>query len=104
MGLTTGRTFSMRSKEEAHDYRYFPEPDLPPVVVNETRIAAVRATMTELPEARRRRFVDEYGLPQYDAGVLTQSAALANYFEQVRPRPAIRKRPATGSWARCFAP
>jgi len=80
---TTGRTFSMRSKEEAHDYRYFPEPDLPPVVVSEARIAAVRATMTELPEARRRRFVVEYGLPEYDAGVLTQSAALASYFEQV---------------------
>jgi aspartyl-tRNA(Asn)/glutamyl-tRNA(Gln) amidotransferase subunit B len=79
---STGRTFSMRSKEEAHDYRYFPEPDLPPVMVSEARIAAVRATMTELPEARRRRFVVEYGLPEYDAGVLTQSAALASYFEQ----------------------
>jgi aspartyl-tRNA(Asn)/glutamyl-tRNA(Gln) amidotransferase subunit B len=79
----TGRTFSMRNKEEAHDYRYFPEPDLPPVIVTEQRIAAVLATMTELPEARRRRFVAEYGLPEYDAGVLTQSAALASYFEQV---------------------
>ena len=78
-----GRTFSMRSKEEAHDYRYFPEPDLPPLVVSAERIAAVRATMTELPEARRRRFVAAYGLPEYDAGVLTQSAALAEYFEQV---------------------
>ena len=78
-----GRTFSMRSKEEAHDYRYFPEPDLPPLVVAAERIAVVRATMTELPEARRRRFVDAYGLPEYDAGVLTQSAALADYFEQV---------------------
>jgi aspartyl-tRNA(Asn)/glutamyl-tRNA(Gln) amidotransferase subunit B len=73
----------MRTKEEAHDYRYFPEPDLPPVVVNEQRIAAVRETMTELPEARRRRFVAAYGLPEYDAGVLTQSAGLADYFEQV---------------------
>jgi aspartyl-tRNA(Asn)/glutamyl-tRNA(Gln) amidotransferase subunit B len=78
-----GRTFSMRSKEEAHDYRYFPEPDLPPVIVEAERIAAVRATMTELPDARRRRFVAAYGLPEYDAGVLTQSAALAEYFEQV---------------------
>ena len=77
------RTFSMRSKEEAHDYRYFPEPDLPPLVVNAERIAAVRATMTELPEARRRRFVVAYGLPEYDAGVLTLSGALADYFEQV---------------------
>jgi aspartyl-tRNA(Asn)/glutamyl-tRNA(Gln) amidotransferase subunit B len=77
-----GRTSSMRSKEEAHDYRYFPEPDLPPLVVDEARIAAVRETMPELPEARRHRFVAAYGLPEYDAGVLTQSAALANYFEQ----------------------
>jgi aspartyl-tRNA(Asn)/glutamyl-tRNA(Gln) amidotransferase subunit B len=73
----------MRSKEEAHDYRYFPEPDLPPVVVNAARIEAVRATMPELPDARRRRFVAAYGLPEYDAGVLTQSAELAEYYEQV---------------------
>ena len=79
----TGRTHSMRSKEEAHDYRYFPEPDLPPLVVDAARIEAVRATMTELPEARRHRFVAAYGLPEYDAGVLTQSSALADYFEQV---------------------
>jgi aspartyl-tRNA(Asn)/glutamyl-tRNA(Gln) amidotransferase subunit B len=79
----TGRTHSMRSKEEAHDYRYFPEPDLPPVVVDAARIEAVRATMPELPEARRRRFVAAYGLPEYDAGVLTQSSELADYFERV---------------------
>jgi len=78
-----GRTVSMRSKEEAHDYRYFPEPDLPPVVVDDARVAAVRETMPELPEARRLRFIAAYGLPEYDAGVLTQSAALAEYFEQV---------------------
>jgi aspartyl-tRNA(Asn)/glutamyl-tRNA(Gln) amidotransferase subunit B len=77
----TGRTHSMRSKEEAHDYRYFPEPDLPPLVVDEARIERVRATMPELPDARSRRFVAEYGIPEYDAGVLTQSAALADYFE-----------------------
>ena len=79
----TGRTFSMRSKEEAHDYRYFPEPDLPPLVVDAVRIERVRATLPELPEARRQRFVAAYGLPEYDAGVLTQSSALADYFEQV---------------------
>jgi len=79
----TGRTVSMRSKEEAHDYRYFPEPDLPPLVVNEARIAAVRETMPELPEARRQRFVAAYGLPPYDAGVLTSSAELGDYFEKV---------------------
>ena len=79
---TTGRTFSMRSKEEAHDYRYFPEPDLPPLVVDAARVEAVRATMTELPEARRQRFVAAYGIPEYDAGVLTQSAGLADFFEK----------------------
>jgi aspartyl-tRNA(Asn)/glutamyl-tRNA(Gln) amidotransferase subunit B len=78
-----GRTHSMRSKEEAHDYRYFPEPDLPPLVVDEARVERVRATMPELPEARRRRFVAAYAIPDYDAGVLTQSAALADYFEAV---------------------
>jgi aspartyl-tRNA(Asn)/glutamyl-tRNA(Gln) amidotransferase subunit B len=79
---STGRTFSMRSKEEAHDYRYFPEPDLPPLVVDEGRIASVRSTMPELPEARKQRFVARYSIPEYDAGVLTQSPGLADYFEQ----------------------
>ena len=77
----SGRTHSMRSKEEAHDYRYFPEPDLPPLLVEEARIERVRSTMPELPDARSRRFVSRYGIPEYDAGVLTQSAALADYFE-----------------------
>src|SRR5262245_58547322 len=79
----SGRTNSMRSKEEAHDYRYFPEPDLPPVVVDEARIAKVHATMPELPDARRRRFVAQYAIPDYDAGVLTETAARADYFESV---------------------
>jgi aspartyl-tRNA(Asn)/glutamyl-tRNA(Gln) amidotransferase subunit B len=79
----SGRTTSMRSKEEAHDYRYFPEPDLPPLVVDGARIDAVRTTMPELPDARRQRFVAAYAIPEYDAGVLTQSAALADYFEAV---------------------
>jgi aspartyl-tRNA(Asn)/glutamyl-tRNA(Gln) amidotransferase subunit B len=78
-----GRTHSMRSKEEAHDYRYFPEPDLPPLVVDEARIARVKASMPELPAARRQRFVEQYAIPEYDAGVLTQSAGLADYFEAV---------------------
>jgi len=78
---STGRTYAMRSKEEAHDYRYFPEPDLPPLVIDEARIERVRATMPELPEARCRRLVEQYAIPAYDAGVLTQSAALADYFE-----------------------
>ena len=77
----SGRTVSMRTKEEAHDYRYFPEPDLPPLLVPEERIAQLRQTLPELPEQMRDRFVSQYGLPVYDAGVLTQSAALASYFE-----------------------
>jgi aspartyl-tRNA(Asn)/glutamyl-tRNA(Gln) amidotransferase subunit B len=78
-----GRTVSMRSKEEAHDYRYFPEPDLPPLRVDAVRIAAALATLPELPDARRQRFVEQYALPDYDAGVLTSSRALADYYEQV---------------------
>jgi aspartyl-tRNA(Asn)/glutamyl-tRNA(Gln) amidotransferase subunit B len=78
-----GRTFSMRSKEEAHDYRYFPEPDLPPVVVSEVRRARVAAAMPELPDDRSARFVRDYRLPEYDAGVLTESRGLADYFEKV---------------------
>jgi len=76
-----GRTISMRSKEEAHDYRYFPEPDLPPVAVTADRVARIRATMPELPDARRQRFVEQYALPDYDAGQLTQARGLADYFE-----------------------
>ena len=79
----TGRTNSMRSKEEAHDYRYFPEPDLPPLIVDEARIARVRAAMPELPAARRQRLVTQFAIPEYDAGVLTDSAGLADYFEAV---------------------
>jgi aspartyl-tRNA(Asn)/glutamyl-tRNA(Gln) amidotransferase subunit B len=76
-----GHTVSMRSKEEAHDYRYFPDPDLPPVSAPAERVQRIRAEMPELPDARRRRFVDAYGLPDYDAVQLTQSRALAEYFE-----------------------
>jgi aspartyl-tRNA(Asn)/glutamyl-tRNA(Gln) amidotransferase subunit B len=78
-----GETVSMRSKEEAHDYRYFPEPDLPPLVVDAAWLEEVRATLPELPADRRRRFVSEYALPDYDAGVLTQRREVADYFEAV---------------------
>src|SRR4030095_11623084 len=78
-----GRTVSMRSKEEAHDYRYFPEPDLPPLLVNEARIATVRETMPELPEARRQRLIAAYRIPPDAAGVLHASAGLGDYFEKV---------------------
>jgi aspartyl-tRNA(Asn)/glutamyl-tRNA(Gln) amidotransferase subunit B len=71
----------MRSKEEAHDYRYFPEPDLPPLEVGREWIEEVRRGLPELPAARRERFVREHGLPERDAQVLTGSRALADYFE-----------------------
>jgi aspartyl-tRNA(Asn)/glutamyl-tRNA(Gln) amidotransferase subunit B len=76
-----GRTLSMRSKEDAHDYRYFPEPDLPPLQIDVAAIEAWRRTLPELPDARRRRFVTQYAIPDYDAALLTQSHALAAYFE-----------------------
>jgi aspartyl-tRNA(Asn)/glutamyl-tRNA(Gln) amidotransferase subunit B len=76
------RTVSMRSKEEAHDYRYFPDPDLPLLVVDPEWIKQVERSMPELPEARRRRFVAEYALSEYDAGVLTATRALAVFFEE----------------------
>ena len=75
------RTISMRSKEEAHDYRYFPEPDLLPLKVDETWIDAVRRQVPELPSARRRRFVETWGLKDQSAQVLTASRPLADYFE-----------------------
>jgi aspartyl-tRNA(Asn)/glutamyl-tRNA(Gln) amidotransferase subunit B len=78
----SGVTMSMRSKEEAHDYRYFPEPDLPPVVVTAERRAAIQAGLVELPEARRRRFVAAFGLPEYDAVQLTQARETADFFER----------------------
>jgi len=77
----TGTTRSMRGKEEAHDYRYFPDPDLVPVIVDDAWIEAVRKTLPELPDAKRQRFVTEFGLPEYDAEVLAASRELAEYFE-----------------------
>jgi len=74
-------TLSMRSKEHAHDYRYFPDPDLVPLVVEPAWIEEIRRQLPELPEAKRRRFVRDYGIPEYDAGVLTASKELAEYYE-----------------------
>ncbi|HUL83339.1 MAG TPA: Asp-tRNA(Asn)/Glu-tRNA(Gln) amidotransferase subunit GatB [Gammaproteobacteria bacterium] len=74
-------TRPMRSKEEANDYRYFPDPDLLPIVIDDDAIEAVRATLPELPDAKRERFARQYGLSAYDAGVLTASRPLAQYFE-----------------------
>ena len=76
-----GETRSMRGKEEANDYRYFPDPDLLPLVIDEDFIAAARADLPELPDAKKRRFMSQYGLSAYDAGVLTASRALGAYYE-----------------------
>jgi aspartyl-tRNA(Asn)/glutamyl-tRNA(Gln) amidotransferase subunit B len=75
-------TFPMRSKEEAHDYRYFPDPDLVPIMIDEAWVEELRKTIPELPEQKRERFVKSYKIPEYDAGVLTSSKPLADYFEQ----------------------
>jgi aspartyl-tRNA(Asn)/glutamyl-tRNA(Gln) amidotransferase subunit B len=77
-----GETFSMRSKEDAHDYRYFPEPDLVPLRIGDEWLARVRSEMPELPGSRRARFVNEYGLREYDADVLIASRPVAEYFEE----------------------
>jgi aspartyl-tRNA(Asn)/glutamyl-tRNA(Gln) amidotransferase subunit B len=78
-----GESAPLRSKEEAQDYRYFPEPDLPPLRVEPAWLAELKGALPELPAARRRRFVSQHGLPDYDAGVLTQTRELADYFEAV---------------------
>lgn len=75
-------TWSQRSKEDAHDYRYFPEPDLPPLSVADAWLERIRADLPELPRARQRRFVEQYGLTDYDARLLTGEKAVADYFEQ----------------------
>ena len=77
----TGETRAMRSKEDAHDYRYFPDPDLPPLVIAPEWVERVRAAMPELPSRMAQRFQSEYGLPAYDAAMMTQSKAFAAYFE-----------------------
>ena len=77
----TGATRAMRTKEDAADYRYFPDPDLPPLVIAQEWIDKVRSQMSELPRAMAQRFVTDYGLPEYDAATLTQSKAMAAYFE-----------------------
>lgn len=76
-----GVTLSMRSKEQAHDYRYFPEPDLPPIVLEQETIEAVRRSLPELPEARQKRLISEHGLSLYDAQVLTATRPMAEYFD-----------------------
>lgn len=77
-----GITRSMRSKEDAQDYRYFPEPDLPPLILEDERIEAIRATLPELPDAKSRRLQDTYGLPRYDADLISAEAEVAAYYEK----------------------
>lgn len=77
-----GESFEMRSKEEAHDYRYFPEPDLVPIVVDREWIERIRASLPELPDERKRRYIAELGLPEYDAKLLTASKSISDYFEK----------------------
>ena len=87
-----GITSSMRGKEEAHDYRYFPDPDLVPIVVDSEWVGAVKALLPELPDTKKERFIREYGIPEYDAEVLTSSKPLANYYEaclRVYEKPKI---------------
>ena len=85
-----GITLSMRSKENAHDYRYMPEPDLPPIVTSEETIEKYRSELPELPDARRARLEKEYGLSDYDAGIITSSRAMAEYFDADGRRPEAR--------------
>ncbi|MBS0597504.1 MAG: Asp-tRNA(Asn)/Glu-tRNA(Gln) amidotransferase subunit GatB [Ottowia sp.] len=89
----TGETRAMRTKEDSADYRYFPDPDLPPLCISEQWIEETRRQMPELPRAMAERFVQQYGLPEYDASTLTQSPAMAAYFEEAaqasgQPKPA----------------
>ena len=88
-----GITVAQRSKEYAHDYRYFPEPDLAPLVLNREWVEEIRSKLPELPEARRDRFVAEYNLPLYDANLLTSSKAMADYFEDCLKTEEYRKLP-----------
>jgi aspartyl-tRNA(Asn)/glutamyl-tRNA(Gln) amidotransferase subunit B len=91
-------TRSMRSKEDAQDYRYFPDPDLPPLVISPEWIARVKAEMPELPGAMRQRLIDAYGLSEYDSAVLTQSKAMANYFEAAVTAAGKEHAKAAANW------
>ncbi len=93
-----GQTVSQRSKEYAHDYRYFPEPDLPPLVLDSKWVAEIKANLPELPEERLVRFVGQYGLPAYDAGLLTAAKPLADYFEQLVKTGAAKTARDAGNW------
>jgi aspartyl-tRNA(Asn)/glutamyl-tRNA(Gln) amidotransferase subunit B len=76
-------TFPQRSKEEAHDYRYFPEPDIPPIRFAQDKIEELKTKIGELPEAKANRFINQYGLTEYQAGILTEQKEMADYYEKV---------------------
>jgi aspartyl-tRNA(Asn)/glutamyl-tRNA(Gln) amidotransferase subunit B len=102
-----GVTFSQRSKEEAHDYRYFPEPDLPPLVIEPEWLAEIKAGMVELPDAKQERFIRQYGLSEYDARLLVEDKAVAAYFEQVvavdaKVSPKSAANWINGEWISCL--
>lgn len=77
-----GMSYAMRSKEDAHDYKYFPEPDLPPIEISDEKIEDVRKTLPELPEEKKQRYINELGLPEYDTGIITNSVHLVELFEK----------------------
>jgi len=91
-----GISYAMRNKEEAHDYRYFPDPDLVPIVVDEKWVEEIRASLPEMPESRKERYITQYGLPEYDAGILTSSIKLANFFESALEKTSNAK--AVSNW------
>jgi aspartyl-tRNA(Asn)/glutamyl-tRNA(Gln) amidotransferase subunit B len=93
----TGKTYSQRSKENAHDYRYFPEPDLPPLVLDQSWIDSIRESLPELPEAKARRFIEQYELTPREARLLTSEKALADYFEAIVTK-AKSSAKAVSSW------
>jgi aspartyl-tRNA(Asn)/glutamyl-tRNA(Gln) amidotransferase subunit B len=91
-------TRSMRTKEDAQDYRYFPDPDLPPLAISQDWIDRIKADMPELPAAMRERFIKDYGLPEYDALILTSSQAMANYYEAVVAKAGKDNAKAAANW------
>lgn len=91
-----GMSYAMRSKEEAHDYRYFPEPDLLPIVIDKEWLEILQNSLPELPDMRKKRYISQYGLPEYDARLLTSSKVLADFFEEASGRSSNAK--AVSNW------